>query len=466
VSEISLEDLKYQSRKQATLSLLESHQKDSRTPSEVLEIELAQRFKKLIPILKQSIWWNKVISQNEAQILNAQTLSELVSHFPVLTRPEVQKLGDQLRISLPGVKPEEYTQHTTSGSTGKPVTVFRHQKQHRIQHSAKELLDVLWQGRDVSSSVAYLRMPPENDEHSSWGEPFTYLGRTGKAYRLSLVTNTLPQLLDFLVEKNIKLFLVNPMVVKFLIQEQLRNPRPGASVEQILTWADRVDPELRQQTREVFGATISDRYSSTEFGFLAIQCPYYEHLHVLQFSNYLEILNKDNLPCQLGEPGRVVVTSLENLAMPLIRYELGDVAAFGEPCEHGINLPVIEPKIVRAREAVVLPDGRLEIPYVDGTELAKYPSVLDLQAYRFEDGLVVVFEAESEVPESVIESTREHLTGVFRTSNKVQIVQLPSLKFLGVWKRKMVLDVPDSIPSELPSVYFEKLEEQRKNNSR
>jgi len=441
-------------KKQAVLELLAQHQSDASLEPEQLDVELGRRFRRLLPTIEKSAWYSNLIPKLDPDFKKAVGISELLSYFPILTRTEVQQAGNQMRVFMPGVPETGYRVLNTSGSTGKPVNVYRHKKSHRIQHDAAELLDVIWQERDLTKNMAFLKIDLDNDQQPTLNEPYTFLGKTGWGYRRSLMTHTVSELLDFLVDKEIKNFLVNPMIIKFLIQEQIRNPRPGANFEQILSWADRVDPDLRVRTREVFGAKICDRYSSTEFGFLAIQCPKSEHLHALSFNNYIEILNQSGEPCQIGEAGRVVVTSLQNLAMPLIRYELGDVAAFGEECEHGIRLPVFEPRIVRTREAILLEDGRLEIPYIDGTDLAKHPDIVDLQAYKFEDGLVLLFQANSEIESSVIESSRAKLKKIFRTSNRVELLQVPSLSFLGFWKRKLVLEVADSIPEDLKVEYF------------
>lgn len=442
-------------RKQAVLKLLEGFRADAVMNPGLLDAKLVKEFKKLLQIAKLSPWWSEAITQKASLINEATSMTQLLSLFPVLTRTQIQQNSERLWVK-PGLDKEKgYTKLTTSGSTGKPVTIYRHQKTHQVQHAAAELLDVIWQRRDLSKDIALFKVASENDQQASLGEPFTYLGPTGKAYRRSLASNSVPEILDFLVDNQIKIFLLNPMVLKFLIQEQLRSPRPNAQFEEIMSWVDRLEPELRVKAMEVFGAKLSDRYSSTEFGFLAIQCPEADHLHALQFTNYIEILNSEGQPCAIGEPGRVVVTSLQNIAMPLIRYELGDVAAFGEPCQHGVALPVFEPRIVRTREAILLDDGSLEIPYFDDTELGKHPNLVDYQAYRFQDGLVLVFQAAGDIPEATLHSTKEKLQQVFRTSQQVKLIQLDSLKWLGYWKRKMILDVPKAMPTDLSQEFFE-----------
>jgi phenylacetate-CoA ligase len=56
---------------------------------------------------------------------------------------------------------------------------------------------------------------------------------------------------------------------------------------------------------------------------------------------YAEILDDADRPCAPGEVGRVVVSTLHNYAMPLFRYDLGDLAEVGPPCECGRTLPVL-----------------------------------------------------------------------------------------------------------------------------
>ncbi len=72
----------------------------------------------------------------------------------------------------------------------------------------------------------------------------------------------------------------------------------------------------------------------------------------------IEILDGDT-PCMAGEEGEVVVTELRNLAMPLIRYKLGDFARLSkESCPCGRTLPVLEKIKGRAYDTIVFADGR------------------------------------------------------------------------------------------------------------
>src|SRR5690606_9530474 len=62
-------------------------------------------------------------------------------------------------------------------------------------------------------------------------------------------------------------------------------------------------------------------------GVLANQDPSGEFFHLNQANYFIEILKQDSQePAELGELGRIVVTDYFNMSMPLVRYDIGDLA--------------------------------------------------------------------------------------------------------------------------------------------
>ncbi len=54
----------------------------------------------------------------------------------------------------------------------------------------------------------------------------------------------------------------------------------------------------------------------------------------------MEIVDEQGAPTPAGEMGRVLVTTLQNNLMPLVRYEIGDYAVAGvEQCRCGRTPP-------------------------------------------------------------------------------------------------------------------------------
>ena len=116
---------------------------------------------------------------------------------------------------------------------------------------------------------------------------------------------------------------------------------------------------MKYAIERAFGARAYQEYGSVENCALATEC---EHgsLHVSPDFGIVEIVDERGLPVPPGVTGRVLATGLLNEAQPLIRYEIGDLAAWSrETCPCGRDqLPVLSGIEGRLEDAVVGPDGR------------------------------------------------------------------------------------------------------------
>ena len=94
----------------------------------------------------------------------------------------------------------------------------------------------------------------------------------------------------------------------------------------IICISEHLPPPVREGLRSRFGCTVVSRYSNQENGVLAQQCPDRPEFHLNTASYVFEYLRLDeDLPAAFGEPARIVVTDLFNRAMPMVRYDTGDV---------------------------------------------------------------------------------------------------------------------------------------------
>ena len=92
----------------------------------------------------------------------------------------------------------------------------------------------------------------------------------------------------------------------------------------ILTSASTLHPFMRAKIEKVFGCRVFDRYGCREVGSIACECSEHAGLHVFPWGNYVEIVDDKGQPVPAGQEGNILVTSLTNFAMPLIRYQIGD----------------------------------------------------------------------------------------------------------------------------------------------
>ena len=91
----------------------------------------------------------------------------------------------------------------------------------------------------------------------------------------------------------------------------------------------------------------------------AMEC-HHGRMHVIPAIGILEILREDGSRCRAGEIGEMVATGLFNDAMPLIRYRLGDYAAFAEiqDCPCGNPQPIITDLEGRVDDYLMASGGR------------------------------------------------------------------------------------------------------------
>ena len=114
--------------------------------------------------------------------------------------------------------------------------------------------------------------------------------------------------------------------------------------------AEGVSPEQRRRISEAFEANVTSWYGAREHGWIAAECPSQHRLHINVAGHILEV----------GDAGQLLVTDLRSYAMPLIRYELGDLATLtSEACPCGDPRPLIDALQGRVQDTLRLPSGAL-----------------------------------------------------------------------------------------------------------
>ena len=75
----------------------------------------------------------------------------------------------------------------------------------------------------------------------------------------------------------------------------------------------------------------------------------------------IEIVDENGNICPPGKEGEIIVTSLENYAMPFIRYKIGDIGAIkeNEMCQCGWNLSKLEKVTGRITNHFIIKNGTL-----------------------------------------------------------------------------------------------------------
>jgi len=163
----------------------------------------------------------------------------------------------------------------------------------------------------------------------------------------------------------------------------------GAEIRPRVCWSggNHLVPHYRGKVEEAFQCRVYERYSAWETGLIAHQCPH-GSWHVVAETAIVEVAGPDGLPVAPGEMGEVLVTSLRNKAMPLVRYRIGDLARAPEPkpCPCGRSLPRLGELIGRSNDMLVAVDGRLIPPTVISRMMSDAgPSVIEFRVRQHSD---------------------------------------------------------------------------------
>lgn len=308
------------------------------------------------------------------------------SRLPIVQRAALESAGAQaVTTALPAAH-GRMTEKRTSGSTGEPGRFVSTQVSSQFWH-ALTLRDHLWHGRELSAALAVVRSgrsvrdPFAITRHNSWGPPADLVFDTGPGV---LLYHSLPieRQAALLREFNPHYLLTYPSNLLALARCVSEHGESLTNLREVRTYGEPVEDAVREACRSSWGAALTDTYSAEEAGYLALQCPLHCHYHVQSESVLLEVIDAAGNACRPGETGRVVITTLHNFAMPLIRYAIGDYAVVGQPCDCGRGLPVLQKIVGRERNLLHLADGTLRVPDMSALQRSAIGEIDRLQVVQ------------------------------------------------------------------------------------
>jgi phenylacetate-CoA ligase len=350
----------------------------------------AHQFEQLRALLIHSAstvpYYQRLFGQHGLQIPE-RIDAEFFRQIPISSRQAIQQAERDIEsTALPSEHGgKEFGK--TSGSTGRPVR-FARTAVTRTFWLAFALRDHLWHGRDFTSKLGAIRWysrgvaeAPAGAHEPNWGVIVAPLFATGQSCSLN-VAATLAEQFDWL-SRELPDYLVsfpsNLVALADYAQEQGSALPP---VREIRTIGESLGDAQRQLIETAWQARVVDIYTCEEAGYLALQCPSSADYHVQTENVIVEIVDEQGAPCPPGKVGQVLITSLHNFATPLIRYEVGDMAEFGEPCACGRGLPVIRRIHGRKRNRLRLPSGDNLFPYLG--EHGDITRVTGVKQYQFQ----------------------------------------------------------------------------------
>lgn len=281
--------------------------------------------------------------------------------LPLLDKPIIRREGR--RLLNEAADPSTYYPHTTSGSSGMPLDFYRGTEYDKLANGAANMRAYRRMGWKPGDVMARFWSPPHGEPPPSgpggamrralrrWLEPHDLLFN---AYAVS--RNDMEGWLDRLRAARPRFLYGYGSVLSLYASYLQGRGLTLDGVRGIASTAEALIPAARARLGEVFpGATIVDVYGSREVPGIACEC----RLGSMHINS--DLVHVEHLPI----PGdstrfRLVITSLDNITYPFIRYDIGDHGSpVPEPCPCGLPFPVMRWGLGKLIDSLVSPEGRL-----------------------------------------------------------------------------------------------------------
>jgi phenylacetate-CoA ligase len=192
----------------------------------------------------------------------------------------------------------------------------------------------------------------------------------------------------------------------------------------VLVGGEVVTDACKKELRETFGGEVFEIFGSHELGPLSIQCGTHQGFHLNSDFLVFEVLGRDGEEVGPGERGELVITSLENRAMPLIRYKIGDVVVMddGGRCTCGSYLPRIKSHEGRGVDGFMTREGTWMGPK---ETMEHFEGTLRLRDYELVQrgfGSVEVKLRRKDASDPVIHAIESYLKGLLGAETVVRVV--------------------------------------------
>ena len=266
-----------------------------------------------------------------------KTRSANISHIPPLEKQDVREHLE--RLCSEAFTPGQRIKNATGGSTGTPLTFYQDRYYWNQRNLSVYYFD-RWAGWDLGEPQLIIWGTPADmrgDAH--WKHRFNTFWRN--QYWLNgfhLTDETMHTVFEKMNRCHPQTILAYPsslyQFAKFVSDNGLR-PRWG--LKGIISSAEMLHRHYRDLAGAVFDAKIFNRYGGREVGLIAMECAE-GRMHINCRDLYLEI----DSPDPYAQPGDILITQLNNYAMPFIRYRIGDIGLLSdETCPCGNDLPIL-----------------------------------------------------------------------------------------------------------------------------
>jgi len=280
---------------------------------------------------------------------------EYFEQLPPLTRNHIRESGEN--ILCHDVKTSQCNLISTGGSTGQPVCVY-HPKSTPRAAALWRMLS--WWDADGGDDIATIYREPSMGIIRRLVDAGIWYPRKRILLNASLLTDDSINL--WIARCNQK----RPSIlhgylgaVDHVAQYILKHGLAVWSPKAIWVTSAPLTEVHRNRIEAAFHSKVYDQYGSCEIFYMASETPWATGLSVFHDLRRIEAVDTSNRSVPDGNEGRLLVTDLENLSFPLIRYEIGDMGAYLSDQKHyGLPFPRMAPVKGRISDLLTFPNGQ------------------------------------------------------------------------------------------------------------
>lgn len=282
------------------------------------------------------------------------TKPEDLAQLPILSKDTVRADPERFR---PELFRQKVVAQSTGGTTGTPLRYWVTPTAMQYTYATYEMRFRHWAGVALGDRMVSINgrkiVPSKQSRPPFWRHNLAFNQLYLSAYHLT--EEHLPSYVARL-ERYRPTVIVGYVSSVHLLAEYINRHHLEGVIQPraVLVSSETLFPWVRADIEQAFGCKVFDGYGLGELAAFISECSH-GSLHVSSEYGVVESVASDD------EQNRLVATGLFNEAMPLLRYDTGDIirmAPPGQRCSCGRQLPIVEELVGRADDYVVTPDGR------------------------------------------------------------------------------------------------------------
>ncbi|GET45351.1 phenylacetate--CoA ligase family protein [Capnocytophaga felis] len=358
--------------------------------------------------------------------------------FPIISKKDVNENYDSFFSEDYADKKDSLRVMTTSGSTG--ITFRIYQNPEKVLRNKMDILFFYHIANyDIGDRMYSLRIWT-NINRKNW---FSLFKENFRMYDTSNLSKEGILSLEKIMKQDKGVKVLSGYASSFaeLVNNMDKKSRSGAKkwkIKSIISMAEELLLHTKKELIDIFKCPVVSRYSNQEMGMFAQQPASGEDYFLTNEASYhFEFLKLDSdEEAQEDELARIVITDLFNKAVPLIRYETGDLCTFGIKN----NRKYIKTIQGRANDLLKNNNGELLPPYLIIYVLWHFKSIVQFQLIQENLHLVHLklvhkFENKNEIFKQI----ENRLLDVFGNQTTIKIEEVSEIPVEKTGKRKFII---------------------------